>query len=219
VSFQQYTVLRRIHAQNHDLISSLLRLFGEALRFFCFRVLQTANQTRELAADTLDELDRQGEKVGKIERDLTEVRCWPFSSFKILLHATLYPEAPEIIRRLDARRIIARPCVLPANRSSKMSRRPSRCWLLCDAAAAAGCAATRMQTGMQPESSESRRMSTFPMLLLAPQLVRSACCTYTVVSGSTLLGSASFAGAWRQGPWMMRCWGCLRRPTRPTQSR
>ncbi len=36
--------------------------------------MQTANQTRQLAADTLEELNRQGEKLDKVDRDLTDVR-------------------------------------------------------------------------------------------------------------------------------------------------
>ncbi len=35
---------------------------------------QTANQTRQLAADTLEELHTQGEKLEKVDRDLNDVR-------------------------------------------------------------------------------------------------------------------------------------------------
>lgn len=35
---------------------------------------QTANQTRQIAADTLEELDAQDEKIGKADRDHRDVR-------------------------------------------------------------------------------------------------------------------------------------------------
>jgi len=37
------------------------------------RALQTANQTRQLAADTLEELHTQGEKLEKVDRDLDDI--------------------------------------------------------------------------------------------------------------------------------------------------
>lgn len=37
-------------------------------------ISQTANQTRQLAADTLEELHTQGEKLEKVDRDLNDVR-------------------------------------------------------------------------------------------------------------------------------------------------
>jgi hypothetical protein len=37
------------------------------------RALQTANQTRQLAADTLEELHTQGEKLEKVDRDLNDI--------------------------------------------------------------------------------------------------------------------------------------------------
>lgn len=37
-------------------------------------VMQTANQTRQLAAGTLEELHTQGEKLEKVDRDLNDVR-------------------------------------------------------------------------------------------------------------------------------------------------
>lgn len=38
---------------------------------------QTANQTRQLAADTLEELHTQGEKLEKVDRDINDVRVRP----------------------------------------------------------------------------------------------------------------------------------------------
>jgi hypothetical protein len=44
------------------------------LHLSCFVSPQTANQTRQLAADTLEELHTQGEKLEKVDRDLNDVR-------------------------------------------------------------------------------------------------------------------------------------------------
>ncbi len=54
--------------------------------------MQTANRTKELAANTLEELERQGDKLEAIDRDLHAVRSAPYDfwealdSWKALLH-------------------------------------------------------------------------------------------------------------------------------------
>lgn len=56
------------------------RSYDHGLPDFCGR-LQTAEQTREIAANTLDALHQQGQKLEVVERDLYEVcavasDCW-----------------------------------------------------------------------------------------------------------------------------------------------
>lgn len=63
-----------VHRINATCVSRCTDTKQRLTQLLCFLSQQTANQTRQLAADTLEELHTQGEKLEKVDRDLNDVR-------------------------------------------------------------------------------------------------------------------------------------------------